>query len=263
MTPEQERFYLASQWQLMWWKFKRHRVAVVSGDRPAADLRLDAGQRVPGALQPAHAQHRLHLRAAAARAPVPRRAASSGRSSTARQDARHGDAAARLHAKTRRGRSRSASSAAATPTSSGGLIEATFHLVCPAEGGTLFLLGTDRLGRDVLSRIIYGARISLTIGLLGIAISFVLGIVIGGLAGYYGGWVDMMVQRDHRGHPLVSRAAAVDGAVGDPAGDLEPDPDLFRHHGDPRRCSTGPASRAPCARSCWRCARRITARPRG
>ena len=51
-----------------------------------------------------------------------------------------------------------------------GLFEADFHLVCPAEGGTLFLLGTDRLGRDMLSRIIYGTRISLTVGLLGIAV---------------------------------------------------------------------------------------------
>ena len=47
----------------------------------------------------------------------------------------------------------------------------------------------------MLSRIIAGARISLTIGLIGITVSFVLGIVIGGLAGYYGGWVDMIVQR--------------------------------------------------------------------
>ena len=47
----------------------------------------------------------------------------------------------------------------------------------------------------MLSRIIYGARISLTIGLVGIAISFTLGIIIGGLAGYYGGWVDLVVQR--------------------------------------------------------------------
>ena len=57
------------------------------------------------------------------------------------------------------------------------------------------LLGTDRLGRDVLSRIIYGTRISLTIGLIGITVSFALGILIGGLAGYHGGWIDLVVQR--------------------------------------------------------------------
>jgi peptide/nickel transport system permease protein len=68
-----------------------------------------------------------------------------------------------------------------------GLFEANKHLVCPAEGGEMFLLGSDRLGRDVLSRILYGARISLTIGLLGI--------VIGGLAGYHGGVFDLIVQR--------------------------------------------------------------------
>jgi peptide/nickel transport system permease protein len=76
-----------------------------------------------------------------------------------------------------------------------GLVPGTFRFVCPAEGGQFFLLGTDRLGRDVLSRIIYGARISLTIGLLGVAFSFVLGIVIGGLAGYHGGVFDLIVQR--------------------------------------------------------------------
>ena len=76
-----------------------------------------------------------------------------------------------------------------------GVIPASFHIVCPAEGGTMFLLGTDRLGRDVLSRIIYGARISLTIGLLGVGVSLVLGIVIGGMAGYYGGLFDVISQR--------------------------------------------------------------------
>lgn len=76
-----------------------------------------------------------------------------------------------------------------------GMAEGNAHLVCPAEDGEFFLLGTDRLGRDVLSRILYGARISLTIGLLGVMTSFVLGIVIGGLAGYWGGWFDMVVQR--------------------------------------------------------------------
>jgi peptide/nickel transport system permease protein len=76
-----------------------------------------------------------------------------------------------------------------------GLFDASFHLLCPDEGGTLFLAGTDRLGRDVLSRVIYGTRISLTIGLLGIALSFSLGLVFGGIAGYYGGWVDNVIQR--------------------------------------------------------------------
>ena len=77
-----------------------------------------------------------------------------------------------------------------------GLVEGSLHISSARpRSGQLFLLGTDRLGRDVLSRIIYGARISLTIGLLGIAVSFMLGIVIGGIAGYYGGLFDLIVQR--------------------------------------------------------------------
>ncbi|ASJ75957.1 ABC transporter permease [Granulosicoccus antarcticus] len=75
------------------------------------------------------------------------------------------------------------------------LFDANLHLVCPSEGGQLFLLGTDRLGRDVLSRTIYGARISLTIGIFGVTMSFILGIIIGGIAGYRGGLFDMLVQR--------------------------------------------------------------------
>jgi len=76
-----------------------------------------------------------------------------------------------------------------------GLFEARFHLVCPAEGGTLFLLGTDRLGRDMLSRLIHGARISLTVGLVGVALSFLIGITLGGIAGYLGGAFDAGLQR--------------------------------------------------------------------
>jgi peptide/nickel transport system permease protein len=64
-----------------------------------------------------------------------------------------------------------------------------------APDQTLFLLGTDRLGRDLFSRIVHGARLSLSIGLVSVALSFVLGILFGGISGYYGGWIDSVVQR--------------------------------------------------------------------
>ena len=76
-----------------------------------------------------------------------------------------------------------------------GLVKGDFHLVCPPPDGTMFLLGTDRLGRDLMSRIIYGARVSLTVGLIGILVSFVVGLTLGGLAGYVGGWVDSLILR--------------------------------------------------------------------
>jgi peptide/nickel transport system permease protein len=82
-----------------------------------------------------------------------------------------------------------------TPYHLWGLVETRVHLICPPDNGTAFLLGTDRLGRDLLSRMIHGARISLTVGLIGIAISFTLGLTMGGIAGYVGGWLDHMIQR--------------------------------------------------------------------
>jgi peptide/nickel transport system permease protein len=79
-----------------------------------------------------------------------------------------------------------------------GLIPATRHLI-GVDGGDaeqrLFLLGTDVQGRDLWSRLMYGTRISLTIGLLGVSLSLLLGVVLGGLSGFYGGIVDTLIQR--------------------------------------------------------------------
>ncbi|QPC87922.1 ABC transporter permease subunit [Mesorhizobium sp. NBSH29] len=195
MTDAQARVYQASQLRLMWWKFKRHRLALVSGIFLAIIYLLIL---VCEFLAP----YNLHTRNMDFIYSPPQSVHLFdegkfvgpfvyGREMTLNMENLKRDY--------------SDVKGAVQPIRFfcrgddykfwGFLFESNLHLACPAEGGEMFLLGTDRLGRDVLSRIIYGARISLTIGLLGIAFSFVLGIVIGGLAGYHGGVFDLIVQR--------------------------------------------------------------------
>ena len=76
-----------------------------------------------------------------------------------------------------------------------GLFKTDLHLMGVAEPGKLLLFGTDVLGRDMFSRVLAAARVSLSIGLIGVAISFILGCIMGGISGYFGGTVDMVIQR--------------------------------------------------------------------
>jgi peptide/nickel transport system permease protein len=79
-----------------------------------------------------------------------------------------------------------------------GLFETNLHFIGledPEADESFHLLGTDRLGRDQWSRLVYGTRTSLSIGLVAVIISTILGIVLGGLSGYYGGTTDMIIQR--------------------------------------------------------------------
>jgi peptide/nickel transport system permease protein len=76
-----------------------------------------------------------------------------------------------------------------------GLFETDRHLFTVDEPGKVFLLGTDRQGRDLFSRILFGARVSLTVGLLGVSISLVAGSFVGMVSGFYGGLTDSVLQR--------------------------------------------------------------------
>jgi peptide/nickel transport system permease protein len=79
-----------------------------------------------------------------------------------------------------------------------GIIPTSIHLMTVEEGTSrdnIYLLGTDRLGRDLWSRLLYGTRISLSIGLVGVAMSLCIGVTLGGISGLYGGWIDAAIQR--------------------------------------------------------------------
>ncbi len=184
----------ASQWQLTWWRFRRHRIAVISG---IFLIFMYATTLISEFLAP----YNLHTRNVEFIHAPPQtvRIFHEGRLTApfvyGRTMELDMETLRRIYTEDRSDVQTIRFFCRGDPYRFWGLVDADLHLVCPAEEGQLFLLGTDRLGRDVLSRIIYGARISLTIGIFGVIMSFVLGIVIGGLAGYRGGWFDMIVQR--------------------------------------------------------------------
>ncbi|HEX4569268.1 MAG TPA: ABC transporter permease [Dongiaceae bacterium] len=195
MSVEQERFFLASQWKMMWWRFRTHRLAVWSG---VFLLILYASIFFSEFLAP-YALHSRHM--AAIFAPPQRlhffddQGRFIGPFVYGMKQHLNLENLKREYAEDRGKIQPLRFFCQSEAYSYWGLVPGSLHLFCPAKGGTAFLLGTDRLGRDVLSRIIYGARVSLTIGLIGVSVSFLLGIVIGGLAGYYGGIVDNIAQR--------------------------------------------------------------------
>ena len=191
---ESEAFYRASSWKLMWWKFRRHKVAVASAlillafylAVPFVELIAPYNQTKRNGdflYAPPQGVHLFHDGRLVGPFVYPYRFEFN-------EETFHRDYTVDT---TQPQPIRFLCRADAYEF--WGLWTMDIHLVCPPKDGTMFLLGTDRLGRDLFSRIVYGARISLTIGIVGIAVSFTLGLFFGGLAGYLGGWVDHVIQR--------------------------------------------------------------------
>lgn len=194
LTPEQERFYMASQWKMIWWRLKKHRLAVASG---LILIFMYTSALIVEIMAP----YNLHTRNADF-IYAPPQAIHLFHDGSFEGPFVYGldfhlnmENLKREYTKNPIKIDHIRFFCLGDSYSFWGLIDGSFHLICPSRDGTMFLYGTDRLGRDMFSRILYGSRISLTVGLLGIAFSFLLGISIGGAAGYFGGWVDATVQR--------------------------------------------------------------------
>ncbi|MBS7803261.1 ABC transporter permease [Rhizobiales bacterium TNE-4] len=194
MTAEEERYYRASGLQLIWWKFKRHRVALVSAiflallyiSLPFVEMIAPYGMT---------SRHADHLYAPPQPIHLFHEGKFEGPFVYPYKFKFNLETFTRDYVVDRTTPQKLRFFCRGEAYDFWGMGKMNAHLMCPPENGTAFLLGTDRLGRDLLSRIIYGARISLTVGLIGIAVSFVIGLTLGGLAGYLGGWVDATVQR--------------------------------------------------------------------
>ncbi len=194
----EESINVATQWQLMWWRFRKHRLAMTSGmvviliylvavvaeflapfppDRFAADytyappqrLRLFLDTENGRRLQPHVFGYRVEIEQEALR-----------RVFVTDEEVIH-EVGLLVHG---------------APYKLLGFIKTDRHLLGPRDpDAPMYLLGADKLGRDMLSRLIYGTRISMSIGLVGVALSLLLGILLGGISGYYGGAPDNIIQR--------------------------------------------------------------------
>ena len=189
-----DEIYVASQWKLVWWRFRKHKLAMVglvvtllmyliavfcefsaptTRDAHHANYAYAPPQWVHVSVS---SSPHLFAYALQDRPSIPTRWSGSS-SSTSRR------------------RSRSASSSRARSTRCGGCSPPTSTSSAPRPGAPYYPLGADQQGRDLLSRMIYGARISLSVGLIGVAFSLFFGIILGGVSGYFAGKTDMVIQR--------------------------------------------------------------------
>lgn len=186
---------IATQWQLMWWRFKRHHMAMIGLSVLALFVFIalfaevlapyDPGKRNTRYLAgPPMGVHLIDTRDGFSLGPHVYARASKRDPVTLRalpvvDESRHWPIAFFVRGDTYR---------------LWGLFESDLHLFGASEG-FVHLFGTDHLGRDLFTRCLYATRVSLSVALVGVIVAFVLGAIIGGIAGYFGGTIDVFVMR--------------------------------------------------------------------
>jgi peptide/nickel transport system permease protein len=196
--PPSEGIYRASQWKLMWWKFKRHKLAMIGGVivvllylvAAFAEFLAPFDPNVVSSTYTYAPPQRLHL---------------FNRTEDGLDVGLYVYGYESEIDQETLSRTFSIDENTVIPIrlfvqgheyKLFGIIPTNRHLIGPSDSDQpMYLLGADRLGQDLLSRIIYGTRISMSIGLVGVAISLVLGIILGGISGYFGGGIDIIIQR--------------------------------------------------------------------
>lgn len=190
-----DRFYYATQWQLIWWRFRKHKLAMIAlvGLVVLYFIAIFADFVAPYLAQ-------TRFQGQQQQPPTPIRFVHQGQLSRPF-----------IYATKRKADPKTFKFifvpdeskpiyiqffTRGEPYKLWGLIPSDLRLFGTGKGNPpLFVFGTDRLGRDLFSRTMYGARISLSIGLFGVFITFILGVTLGGISGFFGGVVDEIVQR--------------------------------------------------------------------
>jgi peptide/nickel transport system permease protein len=189
------RYYTATQFQLIWWRFKKHRLAAVGSiilalylvvvifaeflapyGTETRDMLYVLGQ--PQLVRFVDSTGQFHL------APFVYGSATKRNTVTLRMEFHEDPKVIHPLAFFYQGEAYKL----------WGLFPTNLHLIGMPKGYVHFM-GTDEIGRDLFSRLLFGTRISLSIGIIGVAVSFILGLLIGGVSGFFGGWVDYLVQR--------------------------------------------------------------------
>ena len=198
ITAEEEKIYVASYWKLMWWKFRRHKMAVISAVFVILIYFVAAFCEFVAPYDPEQyflkyknaPPTKVHIRDAEGRFHLPfvYRIDRTQDPETYR-DIYTEDTSTRYSIQL---------FVRGSEYELWGLWTMDLHLFgleVPQEVQGIFLFGADRLGRDLFTRMCFGARISLSIGLVGVFLSLTLGVILGGASGYYGGRVDTLIQR--------------------------------------------------------------------